>query len=119
MSGEWVPIIIVPTIFFSLYLIVKTVSDNGVRRKVIDKGLLDENVKHLFQQTNTEFRPNSLKWGMVLVALGAAILIGQAVPYSFQEEATISAMFILSGVALVAFYVVAGKMTKGEDGTES
>lgn len=118
MSEVLIPIVVVPVIFFSFYLIIKTVSDNGVRRKIIDKGLLDENVKHLFQQTTIGFRPNSLKWGMVLVAIGSAVLIGQAVPYSFQEEATISAMFILSGVALVAFYFLAGKVAKDDDSTE-
>jgi len=117
MSENLVPIIIVPVIFFAFYMVIRTISDNGVRRKIIEKGMVDENVQHLFKSTHREFRPNSLKWGMVLIALGAAILVGQIAPYSFQEEITISAMFILSGLALVVYYIVAAKSgAKSENG---
>ncbi len=114
MPGELVPIVIVPVIFFTLLAIVKTVSDNSVRRKIIDKGIVDENVGFLFRREYADYLPNSLKWGMVLVALGVAILIGQLVPYAIQEEATISSMFILGGLALILYYV----LTRGNQETE-
>lgn len=110
MSGEMVPIIIVPAIFFSFVAMIKILSDNAVRRKLIDKGLIDENVKYLYSNRLESQAPASLKWGMVLIAVGAAILIGQFVPYSFQEEATISGMFIMAGVALIAYYFLAKRL---------
>lgn len=114
MSEILVPIIVVPSMFLAIFAIIKTVSDNSVRRKVIDKGMVDENVKHLFESSHSEFRPNSLKWGMVLMAIGLAILIGQMAPYSLQSEVTIGGGFILSGLALVLYYVIAGRLQNGK-----
>lgn len=108
MSGNMIPIIIVPAIFFSFVAIVKIVSDNAIRRRLIEKGMLDEKVKYLYART--EQAPSSLKWGMVLIAVGVAILIGQIVPFEFQEEATLSGMFILAGLALILYYFIASKM---------
>lgn len=119
MEEVLVPIVVVPAVFFSFVAIVKTISDNNVRRRVIDKGILDENIKFLFEKKYSDYVPVSLKWGMVLIALGIAILIGQLVPYSFHEEATISAMFILGGVALILYYFIASKMAKNSQKAQS
>lgn len=115
MSEAMVPIIIVPAIFFAFYAIIKTISDNAVRRKLVDKGLVDENTKYLFQGTRSSNVPESLKWGMVLVAVGAAVLIGQIVPTDFRDEATLSGMFILGGLALIVYYFIASKVLKQSD----
>ena len=110
MSGELTAVLIVATIFFSLSSIVRTIVDNNLRKKLIDKGMLNEDVKFLYQSRQEGQISNSLKWGMVLIAVGAAVLIGQYAPYSFHEEATISAMFIMAGLALIAYYVMAKQM---------
>jgi len=108
MSEVLVPIVVVPTIFFSIYLVIKTISDNGVRRKLVDKGMVDENARALFQ-TRVETPENSLKYGMILIALGIAVMVGMYVPSYMQEEITISGMFILGGLALVIYYFSASK----------
>ncbi|NIR50534.1 hypothetical protein GWO43_18635 [candidate division KSB1 bacterium] len=112
MSDELIPIIIVPAFFFSVVAIIKIISDNALRKKIIETGVVDENIKYLYANRTSNQVPSSLKWGMILIAVGAAILVGQLVPYSFQEEATISGMLILAGVALIVYYFLASRMMK-------
>jgi amino acid transporter len=111
MSREMVPIIIVPAFFFAIFALVKVLSDNAVRRKLIDKGMIDENVKFLYAAASNN-PPAALKWGMMLIAVGAAILIGQFMPYSFQEEFTISLMLIMAGLALVVYYFIGSRIAR-------
>lgn len=111
MSGELVPIIIVPAIFFSVVAMIKIISDNMVRRKLIEKGLVNADVKYLFA-TSANGAPGSLKWGLVLIAVGGAILIGQLAPYSISEEVTISAMLIMAGLALIVYYFIASRLAR-------
>ena len=93
-------------------IIVKILVDNSTRRKLIDKGMVDENIKHLFPD-KTESRPlSSLKWGMVCMAIGIALFIGQVAPPDLVEEVTIGAMFVLAGLALVIYYPIANRMLK-------
>lgn len=111
MPGELIPIVIVPAFFFALVEIVKTISNNSVRRSLIEKGEVDEGTKYLLTHISSSV-PSSLKWGLVLIAVGAAVLIGQIAPYDMREEFTISGMFIMAGLALIFYYFIADKLKK-------
>jgi hypothetical protein len=103
---DWIP----PVAFFVIVAVItKMFLDYRMRRRLIDKGLVDENIKHLFPNESISQRLTALKWGLVLVGVGAAVLIGQLFPYRISNEITISLMFIFSGVGLLLFYLVAPK----------
>jgi hypothetical protein len=90
--------------------IVKIVLDNATRRRLIDKGMVDENVKYLYLDKQKSPILSALKWGMVAIGIGIAIFIGQMVEPEMQEEVTIGCMFIFGGLALVIYYAVANRM---------
>jgi len=105
--------------FFTICFVVKASLDYFMRKRLIDKGLVDKNVKYLFQYGSPAL--SSLKWGMVLVGIGAAVIIGRLVPYRWTDEVTISGMFILAGLALIIYYFMAPKKPNGnseQDSTE-
>ncbi len=95
---EMLPLIVM---FLVVPVIIKMLSDNKTRRKLIEKGLVDEKVKYLFMDKPKEFVSSSLKWGMVLIAIGLAVFVGQMAPKDLVEEVTIGAMFVFGGLALV------------------
>ena len=97
--------------FFTICFVVKASLDYFTRKKLIDKGLVDKNVKYLFKYGSPAL--SSLKWGMVLVGIGAAVIIGKLVPYRWSDEITISGMFILAGLALIIYYFIAPKASNG------
>jgi hypothetical protein len=94
-----VPIIVVPAIFFSIVAIFKVVSDNAVRKALVEKGLVDENIRYLFKVTD---QTSSLKWGIVLIALGAAIFVAQQL--NLSEESLFGMMFLFAGIGLIIYY---------------
>lgn len=105
--------ILVPAIFmFFTTVIIKILSDNRIRRMLIEKNMLNQNIQYLFTNPFESQIPSSLKWGMVLVAIGLAVLIGQFAPENLSEEITFSMMFILAGLALIIFYVVGSRFMK-------
>ncbi len=113
--------ILVPIILFIVIgWIIKILSDNNVKRLLITQGKLDENAKYLYIDKLERYVPTSLKWGMVMIALGLAIFIGKIVDAMNitgfgrnDEEALIfSLMFIFGGTALIIYYVIASRMAK-------
>ncbi|MBN2105241.1 hypothetical protein JW835_14485 [bacterium] len=104
-------VFIVAIVFFSFVGVVKVISDNRIRQKLIDKGELGEKVKYLYSNS-TSRTLSSLKWGFVLIGLGLALLIGQLLPVDVQEEVVVGAMFILAGSGLLLFYYIASKLGK-------
>jgi hypothetical protein len=105
-------VFIVAIIFFALLGAVKVFADNRIRSKLIDKGLVDENVKYLYGGHMDANVPSAMKWGLVLIGVGTAFLIGQLVPYEMEMEVTIGAMFVLAGLGLMIYYFLAKSMMK-------
>ena len=98
---EIIPAIITLMSFLFVLAIIKTISDNKVRHRLIEKGLVDENKV-----------PSSLKWGLVLIFLGIAILVAKV--FDFQEF-TIGFMFLFSGAGLILYYSIVRYLAKEAD----
>jgi hypothetical protein len=101
---EMLPLI---AMFLVVPVIIKLLSDNKTRRKLIEKGLVDEKVKYLFMDKPKDYVNSSLKWGMVLIAIGLAVFVGQLAPRDLVEEVTIGCMLTFGGLALVIYYLIA------------
>ena len=117
MNGFWevVPVIVIFGVFG---FIVKITMDYKTRKNLIDKGVVDEKIKYLyFDRVGGAIGP-SLKWGLVLVGVGAAQIIGQFLPYSdyYRGEPfnpfSFGLMLTFAGAALIIYYAVAGKAAK-------
>jgi len=108
MENVWqaVPLIV----FFGVVAyVVKIILENATRRKLIDKGMVDENVKYLYADMPQTRILSALKWGMVAIAIGLAVFAGQLVRPGMQEEVTIGCMFVFGGLALVIYYTISKK----------
>lgn len=106
--------ILIPLGFFWMVaMIVKIVTDNRTRQKLIDKGMVDEKVKYLYTRNLQENPLQSLKWGIVLVGIGIALAIGQLFPM-MEGPALMGLMFIFAGIAFVIYYILAKKQTPNE-----
>jgi hypothetical protein len=82
------------------------------RMTIIDKGLQTEEIKALYMRGVWKTNPlNSLKWGMLLIALGLAILGGMWLHevYMVKEGAIAGLIALLGGAALLMFYLIASR----------
>jgi hypothetical protein len=94
----------------TIAIIIKLALDYRMRRQLIDKGMVDENIKNLYQTSGEAGPLSSLKWALVLIGLGLAIVIGQIVPHHMTEEITFAGMFLFAGLGLLVYYAIASKM---------
>lgn len=105
-------VFIVAIVFISIVSLSKIIADTRTRNKLIERDQLNENVQYLYAH-NPEYQvPSSLKWGFVLIGVGAAFIIGQLVPPSITEEITVGSIFLLAGIGLIVYYFVAGRIMK-------
>ena len=109
---EIIPAIITLMSFLFVLAIIKTISDNKVRHRLIEKGLVDEKIKYLYGPKEGNIVPSSLKWGLVLIFLGIAILVAKV--FDFQEF-TIGFMFLFSGAGLILYYSIVRYLAKEAD----
>jgi hypothetical protein len=118
MDEGLVGVLIVFVIFGTAAFVIKVISDNRIRRRIIESGQVDEKVKYLYFSSGKKmYDPlSNVKWGMVLIAIGLALLLGQLFPYSITEEMTIGFMFLFAGLAFLIYYFI--QKGKSEPETE-
>lgn len=82
------------------------------RMTMIEKGLKSEDIKAMYERGTLRVNPlSSLKWGMVFVAIGLAVMLGMFFRHAFyMDEGIYPALIsLLGGLGLVAFYFIANR----------
>ena len=107
--------LIVPTIFF---LVVGGIIASFVltrhkeRMTMLDRGLSPEDIKQLYERSAGRFNPySSLKWGIVFVSIGLAVVIGMWLrEVTYVEEGIYPALIaLLGGAGLIIYYMIIRK----------
>ncbi len=104
---------LIPISFFVVIaVIIKSFFDYKTRRALIEKGKLNVSAEPVAVSPAIEQSLSSLKWGLILTAIGAAIVIGTSSFSHDVEENTISLMFLFAGLALILHYFLAGRVLR-------
>jgi len=107
---EILPVFVVmPTIYY----IVKISLDYATKKRLIDKGLVGEEAKHLFLNGAGRLLPSSLKWGIVLFLVGMVILLMRLMSEDISHEVALGGILTAAGAGLLIFYFISAK--KGGD----
>ena len=82
------------------------------RMTMIERGLKSEDIKSLYERQTLRVNPlSSLKWGMVLVCVGIAIILGIWLRdnYMFNDGIIPGLIATFGGIGLVFFYFITKK----------
>ncbi len=106
--------LIVPVVLFIAIagvVITYISSRHRERMSMIDKGMSSDDIKALYAREVRRSPLGSLKWGILLVMAGLAILVGNFLhDRYFVDEGVIAGMICLFvGIGLVIFYGLAAK----------
>ncbi len=84
------------------------------RQTIIEKGMTADELKDLLKKHPKERTGNGIntaKWGILLIAVGLAILIGT----QFSDEVMLALIFMFPGIGLLLYYnFIYKKITKTE-----
>jgi len=100
--------ILVPLGFFALVAyIAKLIRDTRIRRKALDASLSEEAAEALVRGGSFEPSPKSaLKWGLVVLAIGAGLLFVDLLAISFESPVAYAVLLMGAGIALLSYYLI-------------
>jgi len=98
------PVII---IFPTFALMFKWYFEYRTRKQLIEKGLVDEKVKYLQFNRWDQFAPGSLKWGLVFLFVGVAIIFLRILSEYIPGEIILGAILMAAGLGLLVYYLIA------------
>ena len=105
----------VPIIFFFVIggiIAAFVLTRHRERMTMLDRGLSPEDIKQLYVRSAGRFSPfSSLKWGIVFLAVGLAVIIGMWLRETFYiPEGIYPALITLfAGIGLITFYLISRK----------
>lgn len=73
MSGELTGMVAIISVFGSIILFVTTITNYFLKRKLIEKGMVNEETANLFKSMSS--KQNSLKWGLIAFFAGIGLII--------------------------------------------
>ncbi len=104
MSYELIPIIIVPALFYFLYLMIKLIFDSLTKRSLIKQGVSAGEVCELMV-VNSELSPQiSLRRGIILVAVGIPLFLNELI--GLEDVSLLGAALITGGVGFIIYYIM-------------
>ncbi len=96
---------LVPVGLFALIgWIVKTVSDNKIRRRALENGNLNESIKHLWQKSYANKPLQNIKWAIIFAGIGLTFIAGYAFALSEAFVLGISCI-VVAGALIVYFFL--------------
>jgi hypothetical protein len=109
--------VLVPLGFFALVAyIAKLIRDTRIRRKALDSPLSEKQIEELLNQSGwTEPSARSaLKWGLVVLALGAGLFFVELLAISFESPVAYAVLLVATGTALLSYYLIEQEEGNGE-----
>ncbi|MFZ5972208.1 MAG: DUF6249 domain-containing protein [Bacteroidota bacterium] len=92
----------------SIYFFTKIMTDYILKKKMIDKGYVNEDTQAIFKQQNaTDNRYSSLKWGLIILFGGLSLVLMEYIPTygSSPLPYGLFAVFVSAGFLIYYFMV--------------
>ncbi|MBI1805719.1 MAG: hypothetical protein HYR76_01555 [Ignavibacteria bacterium] len=111
MSGEEVLVPLAFFIFLGGVIIAHITARHKERMAMVEKGMSSEDIKALYVRQINRDPLSSLKWGILFVLGGLAVLLGVYLRdnYFANDGVIVGMVCLFVGIGLVTFYSIAAK----------
>lgn len=92
------------TLFVCIVWIVKLITDSRLRRRLSETHASEDLVRAMFESDELNRRHAALKWGLVLVLIGAAFGLIDLLNLNPNDPATWGILFAASGVGMLGYH---------------
>lgn len=91
----------------SVYFFTKALTDYILKKKMIDKGYVNEDAQAIFKRHADENKYSALKWGLIILFGGLALILIEYIPTSPESPLPygLLAFFISFGFLIYYFMV--------------
>jgi len=74
------PIAILGSFGAAVYFFVKVMADYILKKKMIEKGFVNDDTQAIFKQHTADNKYSSLKWGLIIFFAGVSLMIMEYIP---------------------------------------
>jgi hypothetical protein len=106
------PISILGSFGASLYFFTKVLTDYILKKKMIEKGYVNEDTQGIFKNYSTDNRFSSLKWGLLALFGGVALILMEFLDVRSDSPLPYGIVAVALSIGFLVYYVIAKKESK-------
>lgn len=101
------PISVLGSIGAAVYFFTKTMTDYILKKKMIEKGFVNEDTQAIFKQPGLDNKYSSLKWGLIILSTGLALVLLEYIETRADSPLPygLLAVFISAGFLIYYFMI--------------
>jgi hypothetical protein len=93
----------------TLYYFTKVLTDYILKRKMIEKGYVNEESQSLFRQQKVDNRSSALKWGLLIFSAGIALIIIDATGVDAETTLPYGIFAVCVSIGYLVYYYILKK----------
>ena len=106
-----VPVVLFLSLAYAIVGVTKIISDGRTRRRLVEAGATSELAAAITATSQRDLGLyGSLKWGLVIGAIGFALIIIQFLPYREEDPIVFGIVLLFGAIGLLTYYAVARRM---------
>lgn len=113
MLDDLVPLVVPLGFFWALTALARTIADTRTRRRLIETKATAEQAAAVMAaaQGDTALH-DSLKWGLIVGAIGLALIVVQFLPFRSDEPISLGVVLVFAAAGLLGYYAAARRLAK-------
>lgn len=102
-------LVILGSIGATLVLFAKTITEYILKKKMIEKGYVNEDTQAIFKRNTEENRFASLKWGLIILSGGLSLVLMEYVDYDTKSTLPYGLFAVFVSLGFLAYYFMVKK----------
>ena len=103
------PVTILGSLGMAVYLFTKIMTDYILKKKMIDKGFVNDETQAIFKQHTNLSRYSSLKWGLIIFFGGLSLIFMEYIPVGPQSPLPYGLLAVSISLGFLIYYVIVRK----------
>lgn len=109
MEQVLVPMVAIGTPFLAIVSIIKLITNYQIKKKMIEAGYVNEENTALLKNQEAESRLSALKWGILILMAGIALLLLEFIPYNGNSPFVYGFIAVFVAIGFLIYYQFAKK----------
>jgi len=98
------PIAIIGSFGTSAYLFTRVMTDYILKKKMIDKGFVNDDTQAIFKQHTVDNKYSNLKWGLIIFFAGVSLIIMEYIPVESQSPLPYGLFAVSVSLGFLIYY---------------
>jgi hypothetical protein len=103
------PLTILGTIGTTIVLFTRAIADYILKKKMIEKGYVNDDTQAIFKRNTDENRYSSLKWGLIILFAGLSLIIMEYIKYETSSPLPYGLFAVFVSLGFLIYYFMVKK----------